>query len=426
MPYGQHHYPFENLDTFNPKGGLFSKPKGYPADFIAEGLDQTRGWFYSLLVLGVALFGKAPFKNVVVNGTVLAEDGQKMSKKLKNYPDPQLILDTYGADAVRYYMLASPVARAEDFSFVEQGVKEISSKIIGRLQNVYSFYALYKETVTPVEGSAHVLDIWIVSRLHQLIADTEAGYEAYEFDKATRPLMDFLDDLSTWYVRRSRDRIKNGGDDAGHAMHTLKTVLTETAKVMAPATPFIAEYIYRELRTKDMPESVHLCEWPTGGEIHTDTLETMEKVREVVTEALQMRQKAGQKVRQPLALLTLPRSSSFTEEYQDIIKDEVNVEGITFAGESTILDTELTPLLIEKGMVREFIRGVQDARKSADFSPHDMVILTIAGNAAFLENYKEDIMKSAGVQTIQRAQELPGGVELSLGEKRLTIRVVHA
>ena len=426
MPYAQQNYPYSNLDIFNPKGGLFSKSKGYPAQYIAEGLDQTRGWFYSLLVLGVGLFGKAPFENVVVNGTVLAEDGQKMSKKLKNYPDPMEIINKYGADAVRYYMLASPVSRAEDFSFSEAGVKETSSKVVGRLHNVLSFYNLYKDTVQRKEGTKHVLDTWIISRLNELVDQTTKGYEGYEFDKATRPLLDFLDDLSTWYVRRSRDRIKEGGEDAEHAMHTLRFVLMETAKVMAPATPFYAEYLYRELKGESDAESVHLCEWPEGGKIDQEVLDTMKEVRIIVSDALMMRQTAGHKVRQPLNALTLKKGISLTEEYQTLIKEEVNVENIILDGEELKLDTELTPELKEKGMVREFIRAVQDARKKADFSPHDFAILTIAGNAAFLDAYKSEIMSVAGVKTIQRVQELPGGIEVDLGEKQLTINVVHA
>jgi isoleucyl-tRNA synthetase len=426
MPYGQQHYPFENKEAFNPLPGLFGKAKGYPAQFIAEGLDQTRGWFYSLLVLGVGLFGKAPYENVVVNGTVLAEDGQKMSKKLKNYPDPMEMINKYGADSIRYYMLNSPVSRGEDFSFAEAGVKEVSSKILGRLHNVLSFFELYKDTVPTKEGSSHVLDTWILSRLSQLIEETTKGYEGYEFDKANRPLMDFLDDLSTWYVRRSRDRIKEGGEDAEYAMGTLKHALIETAKVMAPATPFYAEYLYQQLKDEDMPESVHLCSWPEVSKVDEGVLQNMKEVRTIVSDALQLRQDAGHKVRQPLATLTIPADSELSTSYQEIIKDEVNVENLKFEGEKLELDTNLTPELKEKGMVREFIRAVQDMRKKADFSPHDLVILTIAGNAAFLDGYKEEIMKAAGIKTIQRVQELPGGQEVDLGEKQLTINVVHA
>ncbi|MBL1434093.1 class I tRNA ligase family protein [Candidatus Wolfebacteria bacterium] len=426
MPYGQKHFPYENLDTFNPKGGLFSKPKGYPAQFIAEGVDQTRGWFYSLIVLGVGLFGKAPFENVIVNGMVLGEDGKKLAKKLKNYSDPIEVVDMYGADALRYYMLSSSIVRGEDLVFTNDGVKEISQKITGRLHNVFSFYSLYESVVEKKKGNTNVLDTWITSRLHQLIKDTERGYDAYELDKATRPLLDFIDDLSTWYVRRSRDRIKNGGEDAAAALYTLHKTLLTLSKVMAPTMPFYAEYLYRNLKEEQDIESVHLCDWPTAGPVDEKVLSTMKRVRGVVSDALMMRQKAGFKVRQPLNALTLPERVSFSKEYQTIIREEVNVENIVFSGTEMILDTELTPALVEKGMVRDFIRAVQDARKKADFSPHDKAILTIAGPSTFLDAYKEDIMSVAGVEKIQRVQELPGGAEVEVGDKTLTILVAHA
>ena len=426
MPYGQNNFPYSNLDTFNPKGGLFTKPKGFPAQFIAEGLDQTRGWFYALLVLGVGLFGKAPFENVIVNGMVLGGDNRKLSKKEKNYSDPMEIVDMYGADSLRYYLLSSSIVRGEDLVFSDDGVKEVSQKLIGRLHNVYSFYELYKETIEEKEGGDHVLDAWITARLNQLIEETTAGYEGYELDKATRPLLDFVDDFSTWFVRRSRDRIKEGGEDAGNAMYTLRYVLLETAKVMAPTTPFYAEYLYQNLKDKDAVESVHLCEWPEGGSIDLAVLANMKTVRELVSDALMLRQKAGHKVRQPLNLLTLPKDKELPEEYQNLIKEEVNVENIAFDGEEMILDTVLTPELTEKGMVRDFIRAVQDARKAADFSPHDKAILTISGPAAFLDGYKTEIMNVAGVSAIQRVQELQGGTEVPLGDKVLTILVVHA
>jgi isoleucyl-tRNA synthetase len=311
-------------------------------------------------------------------------------------------------------------------AFSEAGVKEISSKITGRLHNVLSFYELYKDTVGAKEGSTNVLDTWILSRLSQLITETTEGYEGYAFDKAVRPLFDFLDDLSTWYVRRSRDRIKEGGEDAEHAMYTLRHVLLETAKVMAPATPFYAEYLYRSLKDADAPESVHLCEWPEAGALDEETVATMSQVREVVSDALMMRQKEGVKVRQPLNALTLPATISFADAYQAIIKEEVNVENLIFDGTDMQLDTVLTPELKEKGMVRDFIRAVQDARKKADFSPHDKAILTIAGNAAFLDSYKEDIKNVAGVETIQRVQELSTGTAVELEDRTLTIVVAHA
>lgn len=426
MPYGQKHYPFENTDVFNPKGGLFKKAKGYPAQMIAEGLDQTRGWFYSLLVLGVALFGRSPYENVIVHGIVLAEDGRKMSKKLKNYPELTLIIDKYGADALRYYLLASPLMRGEDLAFSEDGVKEVSQKLLGRLHNVLTFFELYKDVVPVKEGSTHVLDQWIFSRLNEVIEETTEGLESYELDKAARPLNQFVDDLSTWYVRRSRDRIKKGDEDASFAMGTLKEVLFTLSKTMAPLMPFYADFLYRALKDQDDPESVHLASWPNGGAVDKDLLERMRKVRDLVSSTLEIRQKAGFKVRQPLAKLTIPENMNLDEGYQQIIKEEVNVEEVVFSGTELILDTELTPELKEKGMVREFIRAVQDARKKANLSPHDPAIVTIAGNAAFLDGYKAEIEEAANVAKFQRVQELPDSEPVELGDRTLSIRVVHA
>ena len=208
MPYAQKHYPFENLDTFNPEKSI-----GYPADFIAEGLDQTRGWFYSLIVLGVALFGKSPFRHVVVNGLTLAEDGKKMSKSLQNYPDPVELADRVGADALRYYLLSSPIVRGEDLRVSEKEVLELQRKNIGRLHNVLAMYEMYADgSIVAHVDSANVLDKGIIARLNQVVADVTLGYENYELDKATRPIEGLIDDISVWYLRRSRERLK--GDNA--------------------------------------------------------------------------------------------------------------------------------------------------------------------------------------------------------------------
>ena len=202
MTFAQFHYPFENKEVFK---------SNFPADFIAEGLDQTRGWFYSLLVLSVALFDEAPFKNVVVNGMVLAEDGQKMSKKLRNYPDPKYIIDKYGADAIRYYLLSSPIVHAESLSLSEKGINDILKKVIMRLMNVLTFYVIYSDGqgIELKEESTNVLDKWIIARLKELSLQETKSLEMYELDKAFRPISNFVDDLSTWYIRRSRDRFKS-------------------------------------------------------------------------------------------------------------------------------------------------------------------------------------------------------------------------
>ncbi len=383
MPYAQDHYPFDNLDKFEPKPGWFQKSRGYPADFIAEGLDQTRGWFYSMLVLGVALFGRTPYKNVIVNGIVLAEDGAKMSKRLKNYPDPVELLERHGADAIRYYLLASPLMRADDLNFSEKSVAEVASKLIGRLTNVVSFYELYKEAST-IYGTAgtsvstNSLDRWILSRLSETIHAVEEGMEAYELDKATRPLMDFVEDLSTWYLRRSRERFKNGGDDGAHALKTTREVLKTFSKVAAPFIPFVAEAVYQKVKDKDDEESVHLASWPEHGVFDLKLVADMNEVRDVVSLGLEKRQKAGIKVRQPLSK-ALTKSKTAVD-FAELVRDELNVKEVVFKPTQTELielDTELTDELREEGELRDLIREIQDLRKLAGLNPNDEAMLIV-------------------------------------------------
>ena len=261
MPYAQQHYMGENpVDDF------------FPADFIAEGLDQTRGWFYTLMVLGTCLFDKSPYRNVIVNGLVLAEDGKKMSKRLKNYPDPAKMLDTYGADAIRLYMIYSPVVRAENLKFSENGVKQLMRDLLIPWWNAYSFFVTYAnvdgfaDTEVVYPESPNVLDKWIVSSMETLIADVTAAMDAYDLQRSVRPFVKFVEDLTNWYIRRSRRRFwksQNDGDKLC-AYRTLRYVLVQLAKVAAPFTPFIAEEIYRNLKGANDPESVHLCDFPTA------------------------------------------------------------------------------------------------------------------------------------------------------------------
>lgn len=361
MPYGERHYPFENKEHFD---------SVFPAQFIAEGIDQTRAWFYYLHVLSTAIFNKNAFQNVIVNGTVLAEDGKKMSKKLKNYPDPMDVVNKYGADAVRLYLLMSPVVQAENLAFSETGVDEVAKKNVGRLQNVLAFYELFADDTPAANTSTHVLDVWILARLAELIAETTAGYEQYRLDIAARAIPPFIDDLSVWYVRRSRDRFKEGGEDAKAALATLRYVLRTLATVMAPAMPFTAEEVYQVVREKDEAESVHLLMWPevekpVAGQLVAD----MAVVRTLASEALQLRQKAGIKVRQVLASLSIP--SALPEQLSNILADEVNVKEIIQNATELSLDTALTPELIKEGDEREMASAIAQARKAENLSPGD-------------------------------------------------------
>jgi len=378
MPYGEEHYPFENKKRFEAT---------FPARFIAEGIDQTRAWFYYLHVLGGALFKKNAFHNVIVNGIVLAEDGKKMSKRLQNYPDPMKVVEKYGADALRLYLLSSPVMQAENLAFSEAGVDEVAKKNIGRLMNVLAFYTLYEDPATSIDAnvavhtstSTNVLDTWIFARLAELVRETGEGYERYELDRATRPLALFIDDLSTWYVRRSRGRFKEEGIDKDDALATLRQVLQTLAVIIAPAVPFIAEEVFQNVRSARDPESVHLADWPAGekrwkffsSRASEKLIDEMVRVRTLASDALQLRQKAGIKVRQPLAKLSIP--DVLSKEFAQILADEVNVKHISMGHATIELDTALTPELVREGDEREMARAVAEARKTEGFLTHNTV-----------------------------------------------------
>jgi len=421
MPYGQQHYLGRALPEFDPKTG-----KGFPAQFIAEGLDQTRGWFYSLIVLGTALFGRSPYENVIVNGLIMAEDGKKLSKKLQNYSAPMDLADRVGADAMRLYLLSSPVVRAEDVNFSDREVLDLQRKTIGRLHNVLAMYEMYADGTTATPNSTNILDRWILARLYQLIVESAAGYKAYELDRATRPVIDFIDDLSVWYLRRSRDRFK-GSDvaDKTAAVASLRFVLCELAKVMAPVMPFYAEHLYLAVRDESEPESVHLTKWPEEGEIDLVVLGEMSMVREFVTLALEARTKANIKVRQPLATLYI--NVDLEAKYANIIAEEVNVKKVVpniSMIERIQLDTQVTSELKAEGDIREFMRAVQDMRKQADLRPSDVIKLTIDTSPetiTLLHKFEEIITKTIGAQTLIFART--DGVSVTAGKHTLIIKL---
>ena len=392
MPFAQFHYMG---DETTPEGKLFMK--NFPADFIAEALDQTRGWFYTMLILSTALFDRAAFKSVIATGLVLAEDGQKMSKKLKNYADPMELAAKYGADAVRFYMVNSPVVRGEELQFTVSGVDEIYKKITLRLDNVRSFYELYAKENTirrELPESENVLDRWIVARWQETHAEVTHHLDTHELDKATRAIAPFVDDLSTWYIRRSRERFKSPDEGGGRqARETTGWILLQCAKLLAPFMPFLGEDLYRRLSVEEQKESVHLEEWPPMGVSAQGILEEMAEVRRIVSLALELRAKAGIKVRQPLAKLTAPKLS---RELAALVIDEINVKEIV-EGTEIALDTTLTPELKQEGLLRDLIRHVQDLRKQNGFTPNDRAVLTIATDKvgeAFVTSVKDELLKA--------------------------------
>ena len=334
MPYAQQHYMGEGDSS-----------KFFPADFIAEGLDQTRGWFYTLMVLGTCLFDKSPYKNVIVNGLILAEDGKKMSKRLKNYPDPNLMLNTYGADAIRLYMIYSPVVKAESLKFSENGVKQLMRDLLIPWWNAYSFFVTYanvdgfhdEEVAFP--ESENVLDRWIVSSMETLIAEVTDAMDNYDLQKSVRPFVKFVEDLTNWYIRRSRRRFwksTNDGDKLS-AYRTLRYVLVQLSKVAAPFTPFIADEIYRNLKGAGDPDSVHLCDFPTANAAARDLdLERrMADVQSAVELGRRLRADTDLKVRQPLSSLKL--AGGDVAGLEALIEDELNVKKVEFVADETEL-----------------------------------------------------------------------------------------
>ncbi len=382
MPYASVHYPFENKERFD---------REFPADFIAEGIDQTRGWFNSLLILSTALFGKESYKNVVVNGTVLAEDGQKMSKRLQNYPDPMILIDKYGADAMRFYLMSSPAVKAEDLRFSEKGVDEVVKKINLTLWNSYSFFMMYAalDGFKPSGNlnSKNMLDRWLVSLTNALVRDVTESLDRYDLAVVGRLLTEYIDELSNWYIRRSRKRFwKSENDtDKAAAYETLYFALTTYIKLLAPLMPFITDEVYRDLVAAVSPKgptSVHLAEWPDFDpkKIDADLDRAMATTRKIVEAGLSERNRAGLKVRQPLASLTVVSEvDKLPRDLENIVLEEVNIKVLKLKKGSTLkveLDKNITPELKAEGLARDLVRYIQDGRKKADFNVEDRIQTT--------------------------------------------------
>jgi len=395
MPYAQMHYPFENKEKFE---------NNFPAEFIGEGVDQTRAWFYYTHILAVGLKNMPAFKNVIANGIVLAEDGKKMSKKLQNYPDPAEVFNKYGADPLRYYLTASQVMRAEDLNFSEKDLAE-QTRFFNILFNVLSFYQMFAGKIdvqdADEEKVENILDQWIFARLELLKKNITQKMDNYELN-SIREIPEFIDDLSTWYVRRSRDRFK--GDDAKDkllALRTLREVLLELSKLMAPFMPFIADYLYQELTEAN--KSVHLESWPTPNEDLLDqkVLDYMVITRKVVELGLAKRAEEGIKVRQPLGGLRI-MNYELSQDYLSLIRDELNVKEIKQTkGEGDLevkLDTQLTDELKQEGLFREVVRTINQLRKKMELTIEDKVVVqyntTDKDLKAVFEKYNQELLKN--------------------------------
>lgn len=428
MPYAQWHYPFENKKLVE---------KTFPADFIAEGLDQTRGWFYTLHILATALtlknrgLGKSQpaFLNVIVNGLILDEQGRKLSKKLGNYPEPAEIFNRYGADALRYFLLTStPIG--EDYRFSSKGVEKIWQKFILTILHSHNFFQTYTSKKIILKKNFQpkkLLNKWILSRLSLVNQKLISYMDQYELTKGARLLEPFVEDLSNWYIRRARPYFQKAENKKEEEFEqTLYYVLVHLSKLMAPFCPFIAEELYQQLLTKSkntFPISVHLADYPRPNKkfINKKLEEKMEKVREIVSQALAKRNEAGLKVRQPLNELRIKDGELRKEkELLELIKQEVNVKKITF-GKTLKLDTKITPELREEGVVREVIRNIQELRKKAGLRPKDKILVRYVGELSLNEILKRNekmILREGKIKDLQLA-----GKEKQVFDIEKTIKV---
>ncbi|HEX4773965.1 MAG TPA: isoleucine--tRNA ligase [Candidatus Saccharimonadales bacterium] len=421
MPFAQFHYPFENAEKFE---------QNFPGDFIAEYVGQVRAWFYYLHAVSVGLFGTNSFKNVVVTGTLAGNDGRKMSKSFGNYTDPTELIDKYSADAYRFLLLGSPVLNGEDYALQDKDVADTQRKL-AMVWNMYDFFTLYADVdkwdsglqpgelpPDPTPDLTNPLDIWIISRVHQLTIEIETHMQRYDLPNALKPVLPLIDDASNWFVRRSRKRFWKSDNDAdkNDAYRTLHYVLVQLSLVMAPFTPFMADELYRLLTGG---ESVHLCDWPPAGHINDLIIRDMAQVRAAITVGLAKRAEAGIKVRQPLASATVP-ANFFTDEksreevYSPIIAEELNVKQVKFSWThksyqeriakpepdasiqaiqepaSVELDIKITPKLKREGLMREVIRHVQQARKQAGLEVDDHIKLSLQTDNAELNKVLQD------------------------------------
>jgi len=397
MPFAQHHYPFGDKDKFI-----------HPADFIVEYIGQTRGWFYTLHVLATALFDEPAFKNCISHGVIVGNDGRKLSKRLGNYPDLQEVFDTYGADALRLYLFDSPVINGETIAIDETAIRDMSRNVLGTLSNSFSFFNTYakvdgwqpsKEFKRP--QSSNLLDRWLLARLDETVTEVTNRADQYDISRAVKPIRPFIDDLSNWYIRRSRKRFWKSENDTDKeaAYNTLHYVLLTTCQLLAPWAPFISDYLWRQLaQGTGLPESVHLSDWPSVNkpdDTSRKLLEEMRVARLVVQNGLASRANLGIKVRQPLASLTYSCILKLRPEIESIVADETNVKEVKYdpdyttfeisIGEQTVettgiragVDKEITSELKAEGIARDLIRFVQNARKNAGFNVEDRIKLKI-------------------------------------------------
>jgi len=415
MPVAQQHYPFNNQEEFE---------ASFPADYIGEGLDQTRLWFYVLHVISSIVFEKPAYKNVLVNGIVMAADGQKLSKRLKNYPPIEEVFEAEGADTLRYYLLSStPAVTADYMRFDRDALKDINRNLFMTLYNSASFLSLYAQidnwqpkSLDKPDSLDNPLDQWLVTRVEQAIEETTEAAENYELSKATWPVYKLVDDMSNWYVRRSRRRFWKSEDDSDKlgAYATLHWALVTTCQLLAPWSPFMSDWLYRHLTEdiKDAPGSVHLSDWPEVVKPDRQTLEEMEMVRAIVNDGLSARADSGIKVRQPLASAKVSGPKKLKQDYLDIISEELNVKKVEFDKSdklSVVIDTEISQSLLNEGLARDIIRNIQSARKEAGLEIENRISLVLLSDSQKLneaiDEFKQMIMQETLAQDLETTQK---------------------
>lgn len=461
MPFARFHYPFENKEKFENK---------FPAEFIAEGIDQTRGWFYTLHAISTALFDSEAFKNVVINGFILDDHGAKLSKSKKNYSDPDVMLQTFGADAIRINFFSTPIVSGEDTSITDSTVKLTTQEAVLPLWNIYTYLTTYAEmhNFEPREELArnerkqgddkkwdhmpfgdldNVLDTWLLTRLQDTIKNVTDELERYDIQKAMSWIRGLVDDISKWYIRRSRDRFVNGDKSA---LEVLYYTYIEVLKLLAPFAPFLPEFLYRNLvreHLSNTPESIHLTDYPeydiTFHEQNYDLTQQMDYVRGICSLGQSIRVENGLKLRQPLekALVTINNEQlSISNELVEIIKEELNVKAVelvretpqgeglvtkTESGLSVTLDTNLTQELKEEGLLAELKRQVQNFRKTSGLKMGEFVNLQFSINNSQLrsvvEKYKVEIMKEVSASEIEIVETLEVGTKVKIDENELVI-----
>ena len=434
MPFAELHYPFENKEKFE---------HNYPADFIVEYVGQVRAWFYYLHAVNTSLaeigaFGekaqkgyKNAYKNVITTGTLAGNDGRKMSKSLGNYTDPNELMDQYSADALRFLLLSSPVLSGEDFALLDKDVSDVNRKLT-MIWNVYDFFTTYAEVEnltsedleneTSQESFSNPLDIWIISRLYQLRNEITEGMEVYNIPKALDDVLLFIDDLSNWYVRRSRRRFSKNDDtvDKQQAFATLYYVLVYLSKLLAPFTPFLAEELYQKITGSN--DSVHLLDWPAAGSIDHENLDNMARTRQIITDALALRMQKSDtedqiKIRQPLSKLTY-NGDKLDSFYEQIIADEVNVKKVENAKELA-LDKTLTKELKEEGRAREIIRAVQSARKHAGLQVDDKIKLSLSCDLS--KDYDSLVKSETGAEKLCKNENFAHDEVAKINGENVTI-----